>query len=213
MYDASRAIDLSTLLEHADRLLRRLVTGRGHLRRCGGDGVAAMWPVLEDTQGRRLRVTPWLPMDDFSPRLAGPGGRHPRGLRDFFGHDVLLTGVLERDVDGELVLVAKRAQVIHELHLRRLDAAQLAAVSGVGGEGTVGYGALAGELIIDGGDQLRLVTADRGGPCEVSFTLDVLRRDDLVLGRPIHVHGLIRKATPWLGAIRRAAVALEAPTT
>lgn len=206
MVDASRAIDVCTLLEHSDELVRRTVTGRGHLRRRGG-GVGNAWPVLEDTHGRRLRVTPWLPMGDLSPRLAGPGGRHPRGLRDFFDHDILLTGVLERDAAGELVLVAKRAQVISEPHQRRLDAEQLAAVAGVGGEGVVGYGALAGELIIDGGDQLRLVTADRGGPCEVSFTLDVLRRDDLLFDSPIHVHGLIRKATPWLGAIRRAAVA------
>src|SRR5690606_615032 len=123
-------------LEHSDQLLRRTVTGRGHLRRRGGGD---HWPVLEDTRGGRLRVTPWLPAGDLPPRLAGPGGRHPRGLRDFFDRDILLTGVLERDADGELIFVAKRAQVVREPHQRRLDARQLAAVAGVGGEGLVGY--------------------------------------------------------------------------
>jgi hypothetical protein len=203
MYEASRALDVGTLLEHSDQLLRRTVTGRGHLRRRGGGD---HWPVLEDTRGGRLRVTPWLPAGDLPPRLAGPGGRHPRGLRDFFDRDILLTGVLERDADGELIFVAKRAQVVREPHQRRLDARQLAAVAGVGGEGLVGYGTLTGELVLDDSGQLRLVTADRGGPCEVSFTLDVLRPGDLQLGRPLEIHGLIRKATPWFGAIRRAAL-------
>lgn len=207
MHDAFRAIDLSVLFDHADRLVRRIVAARGHLRRRRGGGMADMWPVLEDTQGRSLRVTPWLPLDSLSPRLAGPNNHHPRGLRDFVDRDVILTGVLTRDVGDELLLVVKRAQVVTEPHLRRLDAAQLAAVAGVGGEGVVGYGALRGELILDGGDQLRLVTTDRGGAGEVSFTLDVQRREGLPVGRPIEIHGIIRKATPWLGAIRRAAVA------
>lgn len=203
MYDTMRAIDLCTVHEHADQLLRRLVTVRGHLRRRGaGDH----WPVLQDTHGRSLRVTPWLPLGTIAPRLAGPRGAHPRGLRDFYNHDVLLTGLLERDPDGTLLLVAKRAQVVHEPHLRRLDAEQLAAVSGVGGEGILGHGALAGELVVDGHDRLRLVTTDPGGPCEVSFTLDKLPPHATASGAPVQIHGLIRKATPWLGAIRQAAL-------
>lgn len=206
MHDTPHAIDLRALLERADELLNHTVIVRGYLRNRGADYFSDLQTILEDAEGRAVRVDPWLPLEIPPPRPGARIGQRPRVLGDFLDKDVILTATLVRDRDNALHLAVGRAQLVDELRLRRLTAEQLAAVAGVGGEGISGYGALTGELAADG-DKLRLITADRGTRSEVGFDLELAasKLDLTVLG-VITIYGLVRKATPYTGTIRRAHV-------
>ena len=88
---------------------------------------------------------------------------------------------------------------------RRLNDEELAEISGLGGVGLRGYGVLVGELVVDPGAKIRLVTAGKGTRSEVSFTIDAaVTRSDLLPGHRVRVFGLISKATAWTGTIRGA---------
>ncbi len=90
---------------------------------------------------------------------------------------------------------------------RRLTDEELADISGLGGVGLRGYGVLVGELVVDPGAKIRLVTAGKGSRSEVSFTIDAaVTRNDLLPGHRVRVFGLIAKATAWTGTIRGAHV-------
>lgn len=206
MHDTTRAIDLRALLERADELLNQTVVVRGYLRNRGANYFSDLQTILEDAEGRAVRVDPWLPLEIPPPHPGARLGQRPRVLGDFLDKDVVLTAKLTRDGANELLLVVKRAQVVDAPRLRRLTAEQLAAVAGVGGEGICGYGALTGELAASD-DRLRLITAHRGTRSEVSFDLELAASKlDLSALGPLTIYGLVRKATPYTGTIRRAHV-------
>ena len=139
MHDTSPAIGVGALLERADELLNHTVVVRGYLRNRGADYFSDLQTILEDAEGRAVRVDPWLPLEIPPPRPGARIGQRPRVLGDFLDKDVILTATLVRDRDNALHLAVGRAQLVDELRLRRLTAEQLAAVAGVGGEGISGY--------------------------------------------------------------------------
>ena len=68
---------------------------QGQLRNEGRNYFTDLRVVLQDEQGRKLRVRPWLPVEVLAP----PGaGKRPDVLSNYLGKQVRLTAVLEKGV-------------------------------------------------------------------------------------------------------------------
>lgn len=77
----------------------------GLLKNAGTSYFSDLRLVLEDPDGRQVRVKPWVPLEVPPPRRGG-GGERPSVLSDYLDRVVLLRGrVVREEEDGEGIYV------------------------------------------------------------------------------------------------------------
>jgi hypothetical protein len=94
---------VAALAEAPERYESDEVIVSGLLKNAGTGYFSDLRLVLEDPDGRQVRVKPWIPLEVPPPRPGG-GGERPRVLSDYLDRVVVLRGrVVREEEDGERI--------------------------------------------------------------------------------------------------------------